>query len=269
LRTTKVVSAGSGLSNRFSSAGCHIGNGRGETSTGETRRDAQHPGAAERSGRAGERRADSEPAYGDQLQPTGISGVQGEGQASIRWLEREETRRWHAVSLRKPERLSLLHYGPIARDTMTSVRMSPGVFGLGLLAAVPDEELRVLADPEDKNRDGVRGRVNHVWNTETGRREVGRFRLKANQPTLRQQVAAALIGDMGITSTFIENCTASEEACTRFLRPRPEIADDDLATLVSYVEAIAPPVQRCGRRVSRQGGSCSLRSAAHPVTCRA
>jgi CxxC motif-containing protein (DUF1111 family) len=199
-----------------------------------------------------------EPTYGDQLQPTGIYGVQGEGQASIRWLEREETLAdGTRVSLRKPELvLSLLRYGPIAGDTMTSVRMSPGVFGLGLLAAVPDGELMALADPEDKNRDGVRGRVNHVWNTETARREIGRFGLKANQPTLRQQVAAALIGDMGITSTlFIEqNCTASEEACTRASSSRnPEIADDDLATLVSYVEAIAPPAQRAGDSVSRQG----------------
>jgi CxxC motif-containing protein (DUF1111 family) len=130
---------------------------------------------------------------------------------------------------------------------MTSVRMTPGVFGLGLLAAVPDQELMALADPDDRNHDGVRGRLNHVWNWEAGRPTDGRFGLKANQPTLRQQVAAALIGDMGITSRIFtqQNCTQAEEDCRRApSSPYPEIQDDDLTTLVDYVAEISPPARR-------------------------
>jgi CxxC motif-containing protein (DUF1111 family) len=132
--------------------------------------------------------------------------------------------------------------------------MSPPVFGLGLLAAVPEQELMALADPSDKNHDGVRGRPNHVWNPETGRVEIGRFGLKANQPTLKQQVAAALIGDMGITSRLFpqQNCTAAEDACTHAQSGlRTEISDDDLAVLVSYVEALAPPARRVGDLTAR------------------
>jgi len=133
--------------------------------------------------------------------------------------------------------------------------MSPSVFGLGLLAAVPDQQLTALADPDDENRDGVRGRVNHVWNAETGRKDIGRFGLKANQPTLRQQVAAALIGDMGITSGLFpqQNCMPAEDACLRAPSGRDiEINDYDFAALVSYVEALA--ARRAGDAASERGG---------------
>ena len=246
------------LSNRFSCAGCHIENGRGETSTGETSfmRSAlvrlSVPGALPNGAPL------PEPTYGDQLQPTGIYGVPGEGQASTRWLQWDETLAdGTRISLRKPELvLSLLRYGPVADGTMTSVRMSPPVFGLGLLAAVPDKDIVALADPDDRNHDGVRGRVNHVWNSETSRAEVGRFGLKANQPTLRQQVASALIGDMGLTSSLFkeQNCTAKEEACLRTASGRYlEASDDDLKSLVGYMEAVAPPLRRAGDRASTQG----------------
>ena len=246
------------LSNRFSCLGCHIGNGRGKTSIDET--DFMRSTLVRLSvpGTDAHGAPVAEPTYGDQLQPTGIYGVLGEGQASIRWVERDEALKdGTRVSLRKPELvLSLLRYGPIAKDTMTSIRMSPPVFGLGLLEAVPEQELMALADPRDQNHDGVRGRPNHVWNPETGRVEIGRFGLKANQPTLKQQVAAALIGDMGITSHLFpkQNCTAAEDACTRAQSTRKlEISDDDLAVLVSYVEALAPPARRDADPAAKQG----------------
>jgi CxxC motif-containing protein (DUF1111 family) len=246
------------LSNRFSCAGCHIGNGRGETSANEadvmrsTLVRLSVPGTGEGGAPL------PEPTYGDQLQPTGIYGVLGEGEASIRWHELEHGLGDGArVSLRRPELvLSRLHYGPVASGTMTSIRMAPAVFGMGLLAAVPDEELMALADPDDADHDGIRGRLNHVWNVQLGRVDIGRFGLKANQPTLRQQVAAALIGDMGITSRLFmqQNCTQAEEACARAPSGRaPEIDDDDLATLVAYVAGIAPPARRGAGTASQRG----------------
>jgi CxxC motif-containing protein (DUF1111 family) len=253
------------LSNRFSCLGCHIGNGRGETSTGEA--DVMRSALVRLSilGADANGAPLPEPSYGDQLQPTGIYGVLGEGEASIRWHELEETLAdGTRISLRRPELvLSRLHYGPVSPETMTSVRMSPGVFGLGLLAAVPDEELILHADPNDENRDGIRGRLNHVWNAESGRTEIGRFGLKANQPTLRQQIAAALISDMGITSRIFrqQNCTPAEDACLRAPSGRaPDIGDDDLATLVSYVEALAPPAPRPGDKISERGAELFDRS---------
>ncbi len=237
------------LSNRLSCVGCHIGNGRGEPSAGET--DVMRSMLVRLSvrGRTAEGAPLPEPAYGDQLQPDGVTGVPGEGSASIRWHESAQTLTDGAhISLRRPELvLRELHYGPLAPDTMTSLRMAPAIFGLGLLEAVPEAELIALADPNDENHDGVRGRLNRVWDAAAGRMAIGRFGLKANQPNLRQQVAAALIGDMGITSHLFreQNCTAAERACAQApTGGDPEISDADFATLAGYIEAVAPPAPR-------------------------
>jgi len=139
---------------------------------------------------------------------------------------------------------------------MTSVRMSPAVYGLGLLEAVPEADLIAHADPDDRNEDGIRGRVNHVWDAQTGRSVIGRFGLKANQPNLRQQVAAALINDMGITSSLFtdQNCTALERACSAASHGvKPEISDADLAILVDYMNTLAPPARRPANESARAG----------------
>jgi len=246
------------LSNNVSCIGCHIGHGRGEPSRNEndvmksTLVRLSVPGAISQSWAA------PEPNYGDQIQPVGITDIPGEIEPSIRWHEEPQTLPdGMEVSLRRPELvLKNLHYGPLAHGTMTSVRMSPAVFGLGLLAAVPDEELLARTDPTDKNEDGIRGRVNFVWDAETGGTVIGRFGLKANQPNLRAQVAGALIGDMGITSTLHvkQNCTAAERACQAVPNGiRPEISDEDLSILVDYMVTLAPPSPRQGDQNARRG----------------
>jgi CxxC motif-containing protein (DUF1111 family) len=246
------------LSNRLSCVGCHIGNGRGEPSNGET--DVMRSMLVRLSvpGKTAEGAPLPEPTYGDQLQSDGIAGVPGEGNASIVWHEAAQTLAdGTRVSLRRPElMLKDLHYGPLASGTMISIRMAPAVFGLGLLEAVPDAELIAHADPDDANHDGVRGRFNHVWDEEASRMAIGRFGLKDNQPNLRQQVAAALIGDMGITSRLFreQNCTAVEKACAHAANGGdPEISDADFATLVSYISATAPPAPKQSNKIAKDG----------------
>jgi CxxC motif-containing protein (DUF1111 family) len=237
------------LWNQPSCAGCHAGDGRGEPSKGET--DPMRSSLVRLSvpGKTPQGGPLPEPTYGDQFQPFGAPGVPGEGEAGIRWTETERVLDdgMH-ISLRRPELvLRELHYGPMPNAIMTSIRMAPAGFGLGLLESVPEAELLALADPNDKNHDGIRGRLNHVWDFTAGRTTIGRFGLKANQPNLRQQVAGALNGDMGVTSRVFakQNCTAAEKECLNAPAPgTPEISDADFATLVSYVKAIAPPAPR-------------------------
>lgn len=248
------------LWNHISCAGCHAGNGRGEPSASET--DPMRSSLVRLSvpGRTPQGAPLPEPTYGDQLEPIGAPGVTGEGEAAVRW---QETVRMLgdgvAVSLRRPELvLHDLHYGPLAPGTMTSVRMAPANFGLGLLASVPDAELIALAERENSNRDGIRGRLNHVWDAAAKHMAVGRFGLKANQPNLAQQTAGALNGDMGITSILFpkQNCTPAEKACADAPDSgTPEISNRDFATLVAYVEAIAPPARRALSLEGRTGQS--------------
>jgi CxxC motif-containing protein (DUF1111 family) len=86
---------------------------------------------------------------------------------------------------------------------LTSLRQPPPIFGLGLLEAVPEQALHELADPDDADGDGISGRPNYVWGIAEQSTVIGRFGLKANQPDLEQQSAAAYHGDMGVTSPLI------------------------------------------------------------------
>src|SRR5437870_4109239 len=58
-------------------------------------------------------------------------------------------------------------------------------FGAGLVEAIADETLLALADPDDRNGDGIRGRAAIVIDRGTGDRRVGRFGWKAQHATLR------------------------------------------------------------------------------------
>jgi mono/diheme cytochrome c family protein len=71
------------------------------------------------------------------------------------------------------------------------LRRTPALFGLGLLEAIPDEALQKLADPEDKNGDGISGRMLQV---EGG---LGRFGWKAAVSTIERFVVAAFKNELG------------------------------------------------------------------------
>jgi CxxC motif-containing protein (DUF1111 family) len=57
------------------------------------------------------------------------------------------------------------------------------VFGLGLLEAIPDADLIAAADPDDRDGDGISGRVNQVWDVAPAPCAIGRFGHKAVNPT--------------------------------------------------------------------------------------
>ena len=49
---------------------------------------------------------------------------------------------------------------------MLSPRIAPPMIGVGLLEAIPEEQIRAHADPDDKDKDGISGRTNEVWSVE-------------------------------------------------------------------------------------------------------
>jgi CxxC motif-containing protein (DUF1111 family) len=168
-----------------------------------------------------------EPTYGGQLNPLAILGVPAEGAAVLTW---EELPGSYAdgtpYSLRRPTlSFERLGFGPMAPDVLTSVRVAPHTAGLGLLELVPEDEILVRADPDDIDGDGISGRPNVVWDIAAVSLRLGRFGWKAGQPTLRQQSAAAFLGDIGITSSLFpaQSCPPAQDACLA----APTGADDD------------------------------------------
>ena len=198
------------------------------------------------------------PAYGDQFQNRGLTGedprahgygerVRPEGAVHIVWHEREvilpdgET-----VTLRRPEpRFEALRFGPLGPEAQLSLRNAQPIFGLGLLEAVPEESL--LAVAERQRARGIEGRPNRVPDHASGKAALGRFGWKANQPSIRQQTAAAFNGDIGVTSSLYpeESCTAVQRDC--LAQPPgnvPEVLDQDLDALEFWTLALAVPAQR-------------------------
>jgi CxxC motif-containing protein (DUF1111 family) len=191
----------------------------------------------------------AEPNYGNQFNHLSILGVKEEGQVNIEYEELNGTYPdGQSYSLRKPHyTFTNLNYGTMQEDVMVSPRIAPQIIGLGLLEAVDENDILNLADPNDKNSDGISGRPNYVKDFTGDSLELGRFGWKANQPNVKQQVAAAFQGDMGLSSSLFsdENETLSQ---ARFINTvtggYPEVSDDILERVTLYSQVLAVPKRR-------------------------
>lgn len=235
------------LYNRLSCISCHQKNGRGRSPDGPDERMLSMLVRLSVPGKAADGGPKGHPAYGGQLNEEGIAGIPGEGRAALSWIETKPVTLagGEKVSLRRP-RIDFvdLAYGPIGK-VLFSPRIGQPVYGLGLLEAVPEKTLVALA--AETKADGVRGRLNRVWDAATQQTVVGRFGFKSNQPNLRQQIAGAMVGDLGITSTLFsdENCTPVQKACQKAPSAgHPEMSNADLDAIEFYLANIAAPPQR-------------------------
>lgn len=236
------------LFNARSCSGCHFKDGRGRP---------PEPGEAFASilmrismlgaGEHGEPLPD--PRYGDQLQGLALPSVAREAHVSVWYsVERGHYADGEAYELARPTyEVTDLGYGALADGIMMSPRVAPAMVGLGLLEAVPEATLRALEDPNDRDGDGVSGRLNRVWDRAKNAYVAGRFGWKAEQPTVRQQVAGAFSGDLGLTTSLypLELCTSAQTACQASPSGgQPEVSDRTLDSVAVYVRALAVPARR-------------------------
>ncbi len=246
--------------NRTACSNCHMNNGRGRAPTGP---DQELQSMLVRISIPGQdpenNRPTPVPGYGDQIQDRAIAGVPAEARIRIHWQERSgRFDDGTAYALRTPRiEVSELAFGPLPGDTMLSARVANPLLGLGLLEMIPVETLQRLADPNDRDNDGISGRVNVVFNPRDGDMAVGRFGWKANAPNLTSQNAAAAHGDMGITSPLFptDNCPDVQVAClAAATHDGIEMSADTLRSLNIYTRWLAVPQQRgAGRPEVRNG----------------
>ena len=160
-----------------------------------------------------------EPTYGYQLQNFAIRGHHAEGRMGIEFEERTVALAdGETVSLREPRyTLHDLAHGPLHPEAMISPRLAPPMIGLGLLEAVEETAILALADPEDRDGDGISGRPNRVWSSIKGETSLGRFGWKAGSATVDGQSQAAFTNDLGISVPLHPagwgDCTAGQSAC--------------------------------------------------------
>ena len=229
------------LYNRFSCIACHLGNGRGFAP--DNPRQSMKTMLVRLSVPDAKQGAIPHPVYGDQLNEFGIPGVAGEGIAQIEYQDKRiMLAEGEEVILRQPQlRFSELSYGPL-ENVLTSARIAPAVFGLGLLDNIPDEE--ILRQAQRQKPAGIHGRPNMVWDIAQQKMVIGKFGWKANVPNLRQQIANAFHGDLGITSSLFAtpNCTPAQTAClTAPVIKTPELSDQQLEDIQFYLAALAVP----------------------------
>lgn len=215
------------------------------------------------------------PIYGDQLQTQSISlahqlrnsqphldhDVAPEAYVHVNWIESTFTYPDSTqVMLRRPELdFRYLGYGELGEDTLIGLRVAPAIHGMGLLELIPQAALDALVDEQDKDQNGISGRINQVWNVETKRNEPGRFGLKANKPTLAMTVAGAFTNDVGITNPLFPNepCTKSQTACNQAMT-----GNDDEG--VELPQALLDLVIDFNRNLA----PAKRRGAEHPTTLR-
>jgi CxxC motif-containing protein (DUF1111 family) len=190
-----------------------------------------------------------EPVYGGQLNNFGIPGVPGEGTAVLSYeYSRGQFQDGESYELRKPVlNIKELAYGPLDSRVLTSVRVAPGMIGLGLLEAINEQDILAHADPEDSDTNGISGRPNRVWDIAANQHALGRFGWKAGQPGVKQQAAGAFNGDIGITSSLFptQSCTDSQTVCREVpTGDEMEISDEILDFVAFYARTLAVPVRR-------------------------
>ncbi len=241
-----TINSGLGpLFNNASCVGCHIRNGRGLPEKGQLLVRVSQNGVPPSNEEFSEKdyyaeaiapaeNATPVPGLGTQIQEQGVYGHPPEGKVEIAWQEQtgkygDET----TYSLRTPEANIIQSNGkPLPASVMTSLRIPPPVFGLGLLEAVEDKTILANSDPEDKNGDGISGHPNQVWDIEKESLVLGRFGWKANQPNLIQQTASAYVNDMGVTNPLFREPDGSEDIDRKTL----EVA-------AFYVQTLAVPAR--------------------------
>ena len=249
------------LWNNKSCVACHVGGGRSASKDGITPQllfRVSLPGTNDDGG------PKPIPGFGDQIQPIALDstnslgpgiGRSAEGTVTISYVE--DLRRFldgQTYGMRTPT------YQPtvtLPKKAMISPRIGGQVAGLGLLEAVPEETILAFADPDDKNKDGISGRPNYVWNAGEQRTMLGRFGWKANQPTLLQQSAGAYNGDLGSTTYYFplesnvpgggRNKKGGKKGQNSGL-PTPfgtlDIADDELDAVALYNRTLGVPAVR-------------------------
>jgi CxxC motif-containing protein (DUF1111 family) len=199
-----------------------------------------------------------DPNYGDQLQNDSLQGrsaddayssepVPPEADLFIQWTTHTVGfADGESVELRQPRlHIDKLRFGPFGDGAMTSLRNAQPLIGLGLLEAIPEETLRAIAQAQVAQ--GMHGRPNEVWDALGGRRALGRFGWKANQPSLKQQIAAAAIGDMGVTSELYQqqNCPPVQLLCLDETPGAPrELIDSDWQEMEFWLQGLAVPARR-------------------------
>ena len=114
--------------------------------------------------------------------------------------------------------------GQILTDKL-SIRRPPSLIGMGLLDAIPAEDIKTQATTSPgqlANNDG----------------SIGRFGWKAEQASLKSQIKAALLNDMGVTSLGQETLDCPQNRC---IPGKDKLPEEKVELIELYVALLGVP----------------------------
>lgn len=217
-----------------------------------------------------------EPNYGDQLQTQSVSlshqlrdkiilseqhseknktlaeELPAEARINIKWQNSVfKYSDGQTINLRRPKiTLKQLTFGPLHSSTVISLRMAPAIHGTGLLELIPQSDIDNLADPKDRDDDGISGRINRVWNPIEKITSSGRFGWKASRHNVEATIAAAFTNDIGITNPLypLQPCSANQSLCLNTISGNGsdgvELPENLLALVANFIRNLGVPEQR-------------------------
>ena len=87
-----------------------------------------------------------------------------------------------------------------AEATVSAIRRTPQLYGLGLVEAIPDSAIVAEAQAQGRSHPEQQGRALVVTSPSDHRAHVGRFGFKCQHGTLRDAVADALVNELGVSN---------------------------------------------------------------------
>jgi CxxC motif-containing protein (DUF1111 family) len=206
---------------------CHINNGRAlPPAIGQTMTRSNVKVGTDSSGTP-------HPLLGSVFQPKSTGGAANDGNATIS--------SYSAISGQYPDGTPFSLRKPNYSFSGTtpshfSVRLTPALVGMGLLEAITESSVMALADPDDADNDGISGRPQIITDPQTGQSRLGRFGYKGARATIQHQIAGALNGDIGITTSVFpvldDGTTGSE------------ITDQELDRMTRYTALLGVQARR-------------------------
>ena len=251
-------------------AACHLNAGRGRALDNSSSLAVQHVLRISLPGEGPHGSPKPDPHYGTDIQMFDTitrkdpEARAGEAEVYIDWLVKDFTfPDGETLALRQPKvRIEKLNFGPLADGVMMSLRNSQAMVGMGYLEAIAEKDILQVA--QQQKAQGLNGRPNYVRDDINKKQAMGRFGWKANQPSIRQQIAAAFSADIGVTSSLypLTECTPVQHECLAAIKaPKPELRPELWDALTFWTQALAVPERRDTHKPEVQRGEALFTSS--------
>ena len=251
-------------------ASCHLNAGRGRALDNSGSLAIQHVLRISVPGEGPHGSPQPDPNYGTDIQMFDTvtrkdpQARAGEAEVYIDWSAKEFSfPDGETLVLRQPKvRIEKLNFGPLADGVMMSLRNSQAMVGMGYLEAIAEKDILQVAQLQKAQ--GLNGRPNYVRDDINKKQAMGRFGWKANQPSIRQQIAAAFSADIGVTSSLypLTECTPVQHECMAAIKaPKPELRPELLDALTFWTQALAVPERRDTHKPEVQRGEALFTSS--------